>query len=53
MTDWRTWLPLSKTCGAKQCDWQLTRRLSVTCQSCGVSDSRASRFWRLFERFSR
>jgi hypothetical protein len=47
MSDWRSLLPLSRRCGEVTCDWQVSRKLNVTCARCGLGDSRASRFWRI------
>jgi hypothetical protein len=44
----REWLKpfLETTCARPDCDWQISRKLTVTCSTCRVVDARASKLFR-------
>jgi hypothetical protein len=51
--DWefvRAWLKplLETTCARVDCDWQISRKMTVHCSTCDVVDARASKMFRVY-----
>ena len=45
MSNWRELMPLPPCKGT--CDWQVTDKVALRCGTCGLSDARGTRFWRV------